>query len=101
MTFDEIMSRWPWRPIPNCPGRFVLPGLSTLAPSEIVSAAIGVMTDHVIPATPDPVVVAQFADGGLISYRKPDGSFVHTLNTSEGFDRKLRQLGIRPGWHAL
>jgi hypothetical protein len=33
-----------------------------------------------------------FEDGGLISYRKPDGSFNHTL---EGLDRKLRQLGIR------
>lgn len=96
MMFDEIMSRWPWRPIPNCPGRFVLAsGRSSLAPSAIVSAAIGVMTEHVVPAIPDPVVVAEFEDGGLISYRKPDGSFVHTLNTIEGLDRKLRQLGIR------
>ena len=96
MTFDEIMSRWPWRPIPNCPGRFVLSsGRSALLPSEIVPAAVGVITEYVIPATPDPVVVAEFEEGGLISYRKPDGSFIHTLNTSEGLDRKLRQLGIR------
>ena len=95
MRFDEIMTRWPWRPIPNCPGRFVLSsGRSSLAPSEIASASIGVI-EHVIPATPDPVVVAEFEDGGLISYRKPDGSFIHTLNTIEGLDRKLRQLGIR------
>jgi len=95
VAFDEIMSRWPWRPIPNCPGRFVLSGRSSLAPSEIVFAAIGAITEHVVPATPDPVVVAEFEDGGLISYRKPDGSFIHTLNTIEGLDRKLRQLGIR------
>ena len=96
MTFDEIMSRWPWRPIPNCPGRFVLSsGRSSLAPSEIASGSISVVTEHVIPATPDPVVVAEFEDGGVISYRKPDGSFIHTLNTIEGLDRKLRQLGIR------
>ena len=95
MTFDQIMSRWPWRAIPNCPGRFVLSsGRSSLAPSEIVSPSIAI-SDHVVPATPDPVVVAEFEDGGLISYRKPDGSFVHTLNTSDGLDRKLRQLGIR------
>jgi len=96
MTSDEIMSRWPWRPIPNCPGRFVLSsGRSSLAPSEIASASIGAISEHVVPATPDPVVVAEFEDGGLISYRKPDGSFIHTLNTIEGLDRKLRQLGIR------
>jgi hypothetical protein len=93
MTFEEIMSRWPWRPIPNCAGRFMLSsGRSSLAPSEIVFASIGAITEHVVPATPDPVVVAEFEDGGLISYRKPDGSFIHTL---EGLDRKLRQLGIR------
>lgn len=96
MTFDEIMARWPWRPIPNCPGRFVLsPGRNSVAPSGIVSAPIGDITEHVIPATPDPVIVTEFEDGGLISYRKPDGSFIHTLNTTEGLDRKLRQLGIR------
>ena len=94
MTFDEIMSRWPWRPIPNCPGRFVL-DRSARAPSEIVSASTGGMTEHVIPAAPDPVIVTEFGDGGVISYRKPDGSFIHTLNTVEGLDRKLRQLGIR------
>jgi hypothetical protein len=60
-----------------------------------VSPSLGVITEHVIPATPDPVIVAEFEDGGLISYRKPDGSFIHTVNTSEGLDRKLRQLGIR------
>ena len=88
------MSRWPWRPIPNCPGRFVLSsGRSSLAPSEI--APTGAMTEHVIAAAPDPIIVTAFEDGGLISYRKPDGSFIHTLNTIEGFDRKLRQLGIR------
>ena len=69
-------------------------GPSPLAPSEIVSAS-HVIAEHVIAAAPDPVIVAEFEDGGLISYRKPDGSFLHTLNTSEGFDRKLRQLGIR------
>jgi hypothetical protein len=94
MAFDEIMSRWPWRPIPNCPGRFVLSS-GSLAPSEIVPAATGVVTEYVIPATADPVIVAEFEDGGLISYRKPDGSFVHTLNTVDALDRKLRQLGIR------
>ena len=95
MTFDQIMSRWEWRPIPNCPGRFALSsGRSALAPSEIVPATIGMVAEHTIAAAPDPVIVTKFEDGGLISYRKPDGSFVHTLNTAEGFDRKLRQLGI-------
>ena len=40
------------------------------------------------------VVVLRFADGGLISYRKADGSYIHTLNTRDGLHRKLAQLGI-------
>ena len=30
----------------------------------------------------------------MISYKRDDGSFLHTLNTEEGFERKLKQLGI-------
>jgi hypothetical protein len=55
------------------------------------------LTEHVVIAAKDPVVVAVFADGGLISYRKPDGRFVHTLNSRDGLERKLRELGIDLG----
>jgi hypothetical protein len=42
------------------------------------------------------VLVVVCEGGGLISYRKPDGSYVHTLNTKEGLNRKLDQLGLPP-----
>ncbi len=49
-----------------------------------------------VDAARDPVVVARLAQGGgLISYQREDGKYVHTLNTEEGFRRKLDQLGIR------
>ena len=78
-------------------------------PEDIVPGAIG-GSEHVCGAAveqmqygrerltraaKDPVIVTPFEDGGLISYRKADGTFLHTLNTREGFERKLRQLGIR------
>lgn len=47
-----------------------------------------------VKAARDVVIVARFNDGGLISYRRDDGSFIHTLNTQAGFLRKLQQLGI-------
>jgi hypothetical protein len=50
-------------------------------------------SEQVCVTARDPVVVTPFEDGGLISYRKPDGLFLHTLNTREGFERKLVQLG--------
>ena len=46
------------------------------------------------PEAKDPVLVVPLKNGGLISYRQPDGRLIHTLNTAEGFSRKLQQLGI-------
>ncbi len=42
----------------------------------------------------DPVVVVWLDKGGLISYKKGDGKYLHSLNTAEGFERKLSQLEI-------
>lgn len=93
--FAELKSRWRWRPIPNCPGRFVFSlGPTTLPPAEIASPAI-LFTEHAVSTARDPIVIGKFDDGGLISYRKPDGTYLHTLNSREGFERKLQQLGIK------
>ncbi|MEW6735277.1 MAG: hypothetical protein AB1489_28555 [Acidobacteriota bacterium] len=42
----------------------------------------------------DTVIVACLDRGGLISYKRVDGTYLHTLNTAEGFVRKLLALGI-------
>ncbi len=48
-----------------------------------------------VAAARDVVLVVVFEDGaGLISYQKLDGALLHTLNTAEGLQRKLRQLDI-------
>jgi hypothetical protein len=52
-------------------------------------------SEHVCVTAKDPVIVTPLDDGGLISYRKAEHMFLHTLNTREGFERKLRQLGIQ------
>lgn len=97
MTFNELKRRWRWRPIGNCPGRFVLcrhqeeyaTSFDELVKEHGGGKAYG--TVH----TQDAVRVIELADGGLISYYRPDGSIVHTLNTPEGFARKLKQLQIQ------
>ena len=79
----------------NCPGRYVLAaGPVATPPEDIVPGATGA-SEHVCGTAKDPVIVTPFDDGGLISYRKANRMFLHTLNTREGFERKLRQLGIR------
>ena len=91
---QTLLDRWQWKPIRHCPGRFVLVttdvsmSLDSLLESDCHAEAF--MTD----AAKDRVLVVPLEDGGLISYARADGRVVHTLNTAEGFVRKLSQLGI-------
>ena len=66
----------------------------TTPPEEMVRDANG-GSEHKCVTARDPVIITPCDDGGLISYRKAGGLFLHTLNTREGFERKLHQLGIR------
>ena len=91
-TFAEILARWPWRPIPGCPGRYVL------AKSQLTQAALcgseTAVERFASSRAKDVVLVTRFSDGGgLISYQHADG-VVHTLNTAAGMARKLAALGI-------
>jgi hypothetical protein len=94
-TFSSLFDRWAWRAIPNCPGRYVLAAGPVATPPEDMVPGAGGGIEHASILARDPVIVTPFDDGGLISYRKADGMFLHTLNTREGLERKLLQLGIR------
>jgi hypothetical protein len=98
MSFDDLINGWSWRPIRNCPGRFVLYSVaSDLSMAELLGESIEV-SEFQVEAARDAVLVACLNQGGVISYKRKDGSLLHTLNTAEGFERKLRQLGIEsPG----
>ena len=94
MTYDELAARWQWRPIRNCPGRFVMTDSpSTVTPADLLGPRTEV-AEFPISEARDPVLVGQLDRGGVISYRRGDGRYVHTLNSAEGFARKLQQLGI-------
>ena len=93
IDFDLLFRQHPWEPIRNCPGRF---GLATGPVADPPAALVGDLRalEFRVQAARDPVVVVAFPGGGLISYRRTDGRYVHTLNTADGFARKLAQLGI-------
>lgn len=93
MTFSELWKRWPWRPIRNCPGRYVCPPEACSGALDELAGVHCSVREFRSGRARDPVLIAALEDGGLISYRKPDGTFLHTLNTREGFLRKLEQLG--------
>jgi len=94
-THGAIKKRWTWKPIEGCPGRCVLEGgVSNLTISDLAGCDIPVARYDATTAR-DTVLVADLVDGGLISYAKPDGTYIHTLCDRGGFQRKLEQLGIR------
>ena len=64
-----------------------------LPPDAVVGPATELLEFHV-GAARDKVVVARLDEGGLISYKRADGTYLHTLNSAEGFLRKILQLGI-------
>jgi hypothetical protein len=92
--FELLSERWRLRPIRNCPGRYVLADAPpTLGPAALLEGRVPSHSFH-SPAVRDLILVAYFGPGGLISYQRADGGYLHTLNTEEGFWRKIRQLGI-------
>ena len=93
MSFEELFRKFAWRPIRNCPGRYALEmGLYSGPPERLAPGHAA--REYSVDGARDRVAVVGFDGGGLISYRKADGRYLHTLNTAEGLRRKLRELRI-------
>ena len=93
-TFDEVWRTGRWEPLRNCPGRYRLLLAESKNPlCQLLGESVRI-DEYRIYTARDVVLVAELLDGGMISYRRADGTYLHTLNTAAGFDRKLRQLGI-------
>ena len=95
--FEQIYRAWNWQPIRNCPGRYALRGEDRNLSIEAIAGRETQVSEHRSEQAADAVLVAPLTGGGIISYRRADGSFLHTLNNEEGFERKLKQLGIEVG----
>lgn len=94
MTFDTVRKLGKWMPIRHCPGRFVLRGVSpALSVVDLLENIAGIQQFQ-SPGAVDTVWVVCLEDGGIISYHRLAGTWRHTLNTKEGFRRKLEQLEI-------
>ncbi|KAL3785249.1 hypothetical protein HJC23_002704 [Cyclotella cryptica] len=113
--FITLYNAFRWKMIPNCTGRYTCrdhKAVSHLNPSQLLRACgaeedtIESLLEYSVEfdeeKRKDPILVIPFAcdqSTGLISYVKRDGgghaaSFVHTLNSESGFQRKLCALGV-------
>ena len=92
-SLREVLDKFDGRPIPGCPGRYVLEGVGATDGPEVVCPGAPV-TEHDVETARDTVVVTWPAGWGLISYRRAAGTWRHTANTMDGFQRKLADLGL-------
>lgn len=93
-SFQQLYEAHDWREIPRCPGRYIARGLDErLTLAELAGSDEGAKAFETRSAR-DTVLVMKIPDGGIISYRRADGTCLHTLNTDSGFYRKLADLGI-------
>ena len=92
MSFEEVKRCYHWDEIRNCPGRYIAKGLPL---KFSVGDLLNEPVDEVQRRSPnarDAVIIIPLEAGGLISFKREDGSYLHTLNTPEGFARKLADL---------
>jgi hypothetical protein len=94
ITFATLAQRHRLQPIRGCPGRWIVRDVSQgVGLGEWLGDQVAVEVSRSSEAR-DPVHVARLPDGGIISYARADGTYLHTLNDRDGFARKLQQLGI-------
>ena len=91
--------------IRNCAGRYTVRRRRDLArwpPQRLLGAALGGNVPPVSlwrhsSSTSDAIHAVRFAGGGgLLTYARGDGTFVHTLNTESGLLRKIAALRVTP-----
>ena len=93
-----------WKEIRNCPGRYTTRrrDLARWPPERLLAAALGADAPQTSlwrhsSSTSDAIHAVRFAGGGgLLTYARSDGKFVHTLNTESGLLRKIAALRVTP-----
>jgi hypothetical protein len=91
VSYALLQQTYSWRPIPSCPGRSVLRG---------EDAELDLWMEHhgreLSQANcPDPAWLWRLPGGGaVLSYRKAERRWVHTLNDDAGWRRKCASLGV-------
>ncbi|MBN2531640.1 MAG: hypothetical protein JXB88_02045 [Spirochaetales bacterium] len=91
--FDTLFAAYKWKPIYGCTGRFILREKNQYTIAELTQGRVDIKTFSTDRAQ-DMVCIVIFDNGGIISYKKDDGSYVHTLNNKDGFIRKLKMLDL-------
>ena len=93
-----------WKEIRNCPGRYTTRrrDLARWPPERLLAAALGAAAPQTglwrhRSGSKDAIHAVRFAGGGgLLTYARADGTFVHTFNSESGLLRKIAALRVTP-----
>lgn len=90
LSFSYIIKHFHCKEIRGCPGRYIIKDLFDGSLFENLH-----IEEFISPKACDPVVAARIEGGGLISFKKGENIYLHTLNTPAGFERKMAMLEIK------
>jgi hypothetical protein len=98
-NLQKLWEIWRWSEIKNCPGRYVAKhnlNATIISPIDLLqSLDIPCLLNEYHIEGKDIIIIGAFEDGGgLLTYIKSDGRYVHTLNTRSGLLRKVSSLGL-------
>jgi len=92
-SFHDLFTSFTWKPIFGCSGRYILKEKKEYTLNELTGGNSQIRT-YITDKAPDTVCVIYLKDGGIISYKKKDGTYIHTLNNKSGFKKKMGMLNI-------
>jgi hypothetical protein len=81
---QRLWEKWPWRPVPNQPGRYTMRRVGDGVPPEALCETAGlknIKPQKLKKGAEQIVIVELEGGGGLVTVVNSDGTFQHTLNT--------------------
>ncbi|CAE7658514.1 unnamed protein product [Symbiodinium microadriaticum] len=97
-VLEKLWQGHRWKELRNCPGRYTTSDSEARgkAPARLLDdLKILSATVEVVPEGKDRILVGRFSGGGgLLTYCKDGGVYVHTLNTESGLIRKIDALQL-------
>ncbi|QDT29605.1 hypothetical protein [Gimesia panareensis] len=95
MKVADLLERFQWKKIPDTQGRFTLPqSQAQLSVEDLIGTDEVEIKQHPSAHPEEVIHIVELEDGGLISYQRQNGTFLHTLNSENMFKRKQWELGI-------
>ena len=87
VLLQRLWEKWPWKCVPNQPGRYSMRRVGDGVPPEALCETAGITKIKLEKIKKGVVIVELEGGGGLVTVINPDGTYVHTLNTKSSLQQ--------------